>query len=86
MNPCISVSVCPGLEAPPCSIMKGPGVSLLWVWGVEGTGKLHYFFISTHAPLWQSQASVYQPVSWRVSSDRELSWGLAASTIWPGWY
>lgn len=24
-------------------------------------------------------------VSWWVSGDRELSWGLAASTIWPGW-
>lgn len=50
-----------------------------------GVGELHYLLISTSVPLWQSQASVLPPVSWRVSSDRELSWGLAASTIWPGW-
>lgn len=85
MNPCISVSVCPSSEAPPSSTMRGPGAGLILVCVCSRVGELHYLLISTSVPLWQSQASVLPPVSWRVSSDRELSWGLAASTIWPGW-
>lgn len=53
--------------------------------GAEGAGELHYLLIATPAPLWLSQASVHPPVSWQ-GGDREFSWGLVVSTIWPGCY